>query len=236
MGDFLITQPDSTPLSLSLPDCHFLQINKSISQFLARTRARNDASNRAEFLRTLAEKKANLFTASTPDTSPPTSDAPNQLEEPISCARVDAKSIDRDKQMKYDIAKNEHRPLSRTVSGKQTDGSPSAPSFLLGPNASSTASSLPVSAPSDPSTRPSKKRRLTFDNEYNLAQDMATNKGKWRVPDDPHSTLDVVEEPDGSAATAQRLPGLDERLRSLEDHLAVRYGTYISFLSPTTNN
>jgi len=232
---FLITQPDSTPLSLSLscPGCHLSQINKSISQFLARTRARNDASNRAEFLRTLAEKKANLFTTSTLDTSAPTSDAPNQREEPISCARVDAKSIDRDKQMKYDIAKNEHRPLSRIVSGKQTDRSLSAPSFLLDPIASSTASSLPVSAPSDPSTRPSKKRRLTFDNEYTLAQD---NKGNWRVPDDPHSTPDVVEEPDGSAAAAQRLPGLDERLRSLEDHLAVRYGTYISFSPRSTNN
>ncbi|KAK0443768.1 hypothetical protein EV421DRAFT_1803181 [Armillaria borealis] len=56
-------------------------LTKSISQYLSRNRAQNDASNRAEFLR------------------------------PTSCARTDAKTLDRDTQMKYDTAKNEDGPL-----------------------------------------------------------------------------------------------------------------------------
>ncbi|KAK0244449.1 hypothetical protein EDD85DRAFT_199969 [Armillaria nabsnona] len=63
-------------------------LTKSISQYLSRNRARNDASNRAEFLR-------------------PPSDT--------SCARTDAKTLNRDTQMKYDIAKNEDGPLRRTM-------------------------------------------------------------------------------------------------------------------------
>lgn len=40
-------------------------------------------------------------------------------ETPISsCARVDAKPLNRDVQMKYDIAKNEDGPLKRTMKGK----------------------------------------------------------------------------------------------------------------------
>ncbi|RDB16713.1 hypothetical protein Hypma_002455 [Hypsizygus marmoreus] len=75
-------------------------INKSISTFLAQNRKRNDLSNRAEFVYTLAEKRQRL--------GDPTADIP-------SCARVDAKPVNRDVQMKYDIAKNEEGPLSRTV-------------------------------------------------------------------------------------------------------------------------
>ncbi|KAF9568182.1 hypothetical protein CPC08DRAFT_625732 [Agrocybe pediades] len=79
-------------------------INRSISQFLSRTRARNDASNRTEFLHTLAEKKRKLAETSEED-----------VGTIASCARVDAKPIDRDKQMKYDIAKNGEGPLTKTV-------------------------------------------------------------------------------------------------------------------------
>jgi hypothetical protein len=82
----------------------FSQITKSISAFLAQNRARNDASNRAEFVHTLAEKRRQRQLDN--DDSPMTD---------ISCARVDAKPLDRDVQMKYDIAKNEEGPLSRTV-------------------------------------------------------------------------------------------------------------------------
>jgi hypothetical protein len=35
--------------------------------------------------------------------------------DPPSCARTDAKPLDRDEQIKYDIAKNAEGPLSRTV-------------------------------------------------------------------------------------------------------------------------
>ncbi|SJL07275.1 uncharacterized protein ARMOST_10618 [Armillaria ostoyae] len=69
-------------------------LTKSISQYLSRNRARNDASNRAEFLR-------------------PASDT--------SCARTDAKTLNRDTQMKYDIAKNEDGPLRRTMKRKVSE-------------------------------------------------------------------------------------------------------------------
>ena len=71
------------------------RINKSISLFLAKNQARNDASNRAEFLISLAERRKR-----------------QGVEEdiggasPKTCARVDAKAIDRDAQMKYVIAKD----------------------------------------------------------------------------------------------------------------------------------
>ncbi|KAK0438334.1 uncharacterized protein EV420DRAFT_1736269 [Desarmillaria tabescens] len=71
------------------------RVTKSISQYLSRNRARNDASNQAEFLRPASE---------------------------ASCARTDAKTLDRDTQMKYDIAKNDDGPLRRTMKkekGKQ---------------------------------------------------------------------------------------------------------------------
>ncbi|KAK0464737.1 uncharacterized protein EV420DRAFT_1745013 [Desarmillaria tabescens] len=71
-------------------------VTKSIPQYLSRNRARNDASNRAEFLC-------------------PTSET--------SCARTDAKTLDRDSQMKYDIAKNDDGPLRRTTKkGKEEKG------------------------------------------------------------------------------------------------------------------
>ena len=80
-----------------------MKINKSISAFLAKNRARNNASNRSEFLYTLAEKKRKLL-----------DDQNGGDTAPIpSCARTDAKPVDRDLQMKYDIAKNEG-PLRRT--------------------------------------------------------------------------------------------------------------------------
>ena len=81
-----------------------MKINKSISAFLAKNRARNNASNRSEFLYTLADKKRKLL-----------DDQNGGDTVPIpSCARTDAKPVDRDLQMKYDIAKNEG-PLRRTV-------------------------------------------------------------------------------------------------------------------------
>lgn len=90
---------------------------------MAKNQARNDASNRAEFLSSLAGK---------------------------TCARVDAKAIDRDAQMKYDIAKDDCGPLLRSTIKKE-------------------------------------------------------------IEEDVPST---------------RYPGLDERLKNIEDHIAVRFGTF----------
>ncbi|KAF9793074.1 hypothetical protein BJ322DRAFT_100262 [Thelephora terrestris] len=79
------------------------QTIKEISLLLARNRARNDASNAAEF----------LFRG------PRTSEADSEGDTP-SCARADAKPINRDTQMKYDIAKNEDGPLHSTLRTEQT--------------------------------------------------------------------------------------------------------------------
>lgn len=98
--------PKSSPFfrsCYSLNAC--LKITKAISQFLAQNRAKNDASNRAEFLESLAQKRRRLNID------------PESTEHIPSCARTDAKPLDRDSQMKYDIAKNEDGPLRRTVKG-----------------------------------------------------------------------------------------------------------------------
>lgn len=84
------------------------QINKEISNFLARNRERNDASNRAEFLLSLSEKRKRFQESN---------DGEGDVPIP-SCARADARTIDRDAQMKYDIAKNDDGPLRRTRTKK----------------------------------------------------------------------------------------------------------------------
>ncbi|KAJ7902176.1 hypothetical protein B0H14DRAFT_2330097 [Mycena olivaceomarginata] len=84
-------------------------ITKSISSFLAQNRAKNDASNRAEFLHSLAEKKRKRDEDDDGDAS---------RDDVSSCARTDAKPVDRDVQMKYDITKNSDGPLRRTTRQK----------------------------------------------------------------------------------------------------------------------
>ncbi|KAI0066198.1 hypothetical protein BV25DRAFT_1821108 [Artomyces pyxidatus] len=126
-------------------------INKAVSLLLARNRARNNASNRAEFLRSHKRRRLDDQVAA---------DQTGENTDP-SCARTDAKIVDRDIMMKFDVAKNEEGPLQRTMK--------------------------------------------TEENEGNLA------KGENRV-----------QNVDGED-TAQRHPGLDERIRSIETHLAVRY-------------
>jgi hypothetical protein len=81
------------------------QINRSISKFLSENRHRNSASNRAEFLLSLEEKRKRFDESG---------DSIDDTFE-VSCARVDAKPLEREIQMKYDIAKNEHGPLRRTL-------------------------------------------------------------------------------------------------------------------------
>ncbi|KAN0132028.1 hypothetical protein V8E53_010065, partial [Lactarius tabidus] len=116
-------------------------INKSISELLARNRARNDASNRAEFLH-------------------PSKRFRDDDIEHTSCARADAKTTDRDVMMKFDIAKNEEGPLRRTLT--------------------------------------------------------AEVKAENQIPTDERAG-------GSSLVTANRHPGLDERLKNLETHLAMRY-------------
>ena len=80
-----------------------------------------------------------------------------------SCARADAKTVDRDVMMKFDIAKNEEGPLRRTLKVEMKDEN----------------------------NRPTDKDKPSEGNQV---------------------------------ATANRHPGLDERLKNLETHLAMRYG------------
>ena len=133
-----------------------LQINKSISELLARNRARNDASNRAEFLHT----HRRLHTGDASEVLRPGEVESDQVES-ASCARTDARTVDRDVMMKFDIAKNEDGPLRRTL-------------------------------------------KVEMKKENNCPADKTIEGG--------HSV------------TASRHPGLDERLKNLETHLAVRYG------------
>jgi hypothetical protein len=83
--------------------------------------------------------------------------------ENASCARTDARTVDRDVMMKFDIAKNEEGPLRRTLKVEMKNG----------------------------------------DNR----------------------SADKSIEGDRSV-TANRHPGLDERLKNLETHLAMRYGKF----------
>ncbi|KAE9407086.1 hypothetical protein BT96DRAFT_851083 [Gymnopus androsaceus JB14] len=88
-------------------------LNKSISKFLAEKRANNEASNRAEFLRSLEKERAQAEASDASSSTEPSSS---------SCARTDAKAIDRNAQIKYDIAKNEDGPLRRTMRNRAPSG------------------------------------------------------------------------------------------------------------------
>ncbi|KAF8800229.1 hypothetical protein BYT27DRAFT_7117956 [Phlegmacium glaucopus] len=158
-------------------------INKSISLFLAQNQARNDASNRAEFLFSLAERKKRQRVEETEggDSSHPTDSGEAMSSDIVdqkagTCARVDAKPIDRDAQMKYDIAKDDCGPLSR-----------SAKAGLPGEKEKMKSSLLEVEA-----TETKPKATTT--------------------------TKEVDEE-----VTSARHPGLDDRLKNIEDHVAVRF-------------
>lgn len=131
-----------------------VQLTKSISTFLAQNRTRNDASNRAEFLHSLTEKSKRPVT----DTD---------AEEPSSsCARTDAKPVDRAAQMKYDIARNVDGPLRRTTRQHQkaaTDPAPAAEPAATRPRTKSTTSAAAreakkASSASDPASE--KERQI----------------------------------------------------------------------------
>ena len=135
-----------------------LQINRSISELLARNRARNDASNRAEFLHT----HRRLHTGEASEVlHPGEGEGESDEVESASCARTDARAVDRDVMMKFDIAKNEEGPLRRTLKMEMKNGN----------------------------NRPAEK---TIEGDHLFA--------------------------------ASRHPGLDERMKNLETHLALRYG------------
>ncbi|KDR67590.1 hypothetical protein GALMADRAFT_147122 [Galerina marginata CBS 339.88] len=221
-------------------------INKSISQFLSRTRARNNASNRAEFLHSLAEKRLKLAKSIGEENGQGREGS--KEHEVTSCARVDAKPIDRDKQITYDIAKYGEGPLTKTVkSGVAPD--PGVPP-TSGPPAVSPDPPLPVQFPialvtpkvtntAGTNSRLPRKRKFgdldggdaEAQHETRQGKLKSTRKGKGRAKaddDEPASPAEPRPDGDGeeralSMATAAKHPGIDERLKSLEEHLAIRY-------------
>lgn len=89
---------------------------REMANLIAKNRARNNISNRHEFLR----KRQSVATNSdgSRDSSVMDVDMPT-------CARTDAIPVNRDIQMKYGVAKNEGGPLMRTVKSNQNESDPS---------------------------------------------------------------------------------------------------------------
>ncbi|KAF9523493.1 hypothetical protein CPB83DRAFT_898718 [Crepidotus variabilis] len=181
------------------------KITKSISQFIARSRSRNNASNRAEFLHTLAERKRKITEEATAEGSTTQEAALEQG----SCARTDARTIDRDKQMKYDIAKNEDGPLTRRT--KAPVPLPTTADMHMATASSTSSSTLPLM---DSESQPRKRRKLTTSETLDAKVDKTEG----------HTKMDIDE--DGELAEERamaRLLGINERVQNLEEHLAIRY-------------
>lgn len=156
------------PLCIAPSSSRIYQVTKSISQFLAKQRSKNNVSNRSEFLLSLAEKRKRQE-ENDPADSDGTAKRRKGEEDITSCARTDAKFVNRDLQMKFDIAKNEEGPLSRTINPAQTQG-----------------------------------------------------KGGSKTKEPDRAAKQDDEE---DVSTPSRHPGLTQRLESIEDHFAVKYGS-----------
>lgn len=114
--------------------CVILQLNRSISKLLSENRARSNKSNTREFIRPRKRRKEDAsqnmdvdtemisppgLGSTTGVTDPSAPPIPNQdTEEYFSSARTSTKRVDRETQMRYDIAKNPEGPLGRTMHGK----------------------------------------------------------------------------------------------------------------------
>lgn len=153
-----------------------------------------------------------------------------------SCARVDAKPIDRDKQITYDIAKYGEGPL------KKIPASTAIPS--------ETISSSSAELPPQPLVKPTpglshsldemqgrRKRKLADLDQTGMDQNLRSSKskskakGKGKAKEKAASVPMEQEEEDVEhfallSATPEKHPGLDERLKNLETHLALRYGPF----------
>jgi hypothetical protein len=153
-----------------------------------------------------------------------------------SCARVDAKPIDRDKQITYDIAKYGEGPL------KKIPASAAIPPETI----SSSSAELPPQSLVEPTpglshsfkeVQGQRKRKLSdldqtgSDQILRSSKTKSRAKGKRKAKEKATLVLPEQEEEDAehvalSVATPERHPGLDERLKNLETHLALRYGSF----------
>ena len=152
------------------------------------------------------------------------------------CARVDAKPIDRDKQIKYDIAKNEAGPLTRTrvVNNPPSDDVPST-SAVESTLQSPTPASPPTLRPSAPLEnsfpRPHKKRRLRNIEEdrvdISVPAGQISSKGKGKAKEKPvPSTIAHSDDVEGDCIPEVLLASTEERVTNLEEHLSIRYGEF----------
>lgn len=133
--------------------------------------------------------------------------------------------------MKYDIAKNGEGPLTKTV--KNNPAAPLAHSSSSCANdsvAPEQSSSQVVSSltPDRAAVYSTKKRKYEAVEDPKYGPDHAPpkRKGKGRTYDDGDSEAAEVdgEQLALAAATAEKHPGLHERLENIEAHLALRYG------------
>jgi hypothetical protein len=145
-----------------------------------------------------------------------------------SCARVNGKPIDREKQIKYDIAKNEDGPLTRTAVKKPllADSSVASTSIVVPEDVSST-SRVETPALGQP---PRKKRRLG-DVEEESAKSTANartlSKDKRKVKEQQPTSVPISSPSDqagNETLSTKFMADMDERMLNIEEHLAVRYG------------
>lgn len=152
-----------------------------------------------------------------------------------SCARVDAKPVDRDKQMKFDIAKNGEGPLTKTVKQPAAGPPPANTAPALSP---STAANLQQAEQAPVSLAQEKKRKLgELDHEQIVAASKPKLKRKLKGKGkETTEILDEVAQEDEETFearfTADDMPGVGERLKNIEEHFALRYG--LCFLSIPT--
>ncbi|KAJ3976467.1 hypothetical protein EV361DRAFT_883453 [Lentinula raphanica] len=164
-------------------------MTKSISAFLAQKRANNEASNRAEFLRSLEKRRSENLSSSDDMVVDPTS----------SCARTDAKAVDRNVQIKYDIAKNEDGPLRRTMRNRGLSDT-ADPAALVSP--STLKGKAKATAPKHEKTDIMFVNDLSSDRHPGLDERLTNIENHFSVRYVPHAPQSLLD-----------------RLRFLEEHI-----------------
>ena len=145
-----------------------------------------------------------------------------------SCARVNGKPVDREKQIKYDIAKNEDGPLTRTAVKKPllADSSAASTSVVVPEDVSSTSR---VETPALEQS-PRKKRRLgevEEESAKSTANARTPSKGKRKAKERQPTSVRISspsDQPGNEALSTKFMADMDERMVNVEEHLAVRYG------------
>jgi len=143
--------------------------------------------------------------------------------------------VDREKQIKYDIAKNEDGPLTRTVLRKPLLADPSAASTsIVVPEDVSSNSRVETPPLEQP---PQKKRRLgevEEESATSTANAQTLSKGKRKAKERQPTSVRISspsDQPGNEALSTKFMTDMDERMLNVEEHLAVRYGKSFSCAS-----